>query len=585
MIYMKPGIKHIFNNLKISKKMMLVYVCFTSIFFLITFASLQISFNIYGEKLYEKSLQELDFFSQKINDGLNEIESLSYNLALDTAVQENLQEMLKQRHLSAEYNFSLYKMRNILMNELEPVSCVQSITYVDPYGTRQEVGTTAWMIPEEEITDFLDTAKREKGAFITCEPKDDSSYLIAGRQIRNRLDMSLRDMGTIMLVCDVSDIIVGNKSRLEAEQSCIAVYSENGIIYKDENFEEKLVPEYQKQAGYEIRTYKGKKYFICYLNSEESGWTYVNYFPYSDIFGQVQRMQYILFVCFAGAFLLLVLCMNHVAKVITEPLEHLTATMQIVESGNFQEARDALTETAREDEIGILTKEFRVMVEQVDELIKENYQKQMLIKDTKYKMLRAQINPHFLYNTLNVLHWMIKAKRNEEAGKMIVELGAILHYSFAQSPYATIQEELDMVKSFVAIQKTRYQKRIEFDVKGSGNLEKYYTPRMILQPLVENAISYGAEPYLEVCRITVEVREETDYIVMVVRDTGAGMSEEELETVRGEHYIAKGHGIGLKNIRERLRMDDADSSFLIDSEIGKGTCVEIHLHKRTEIKD
>ena len=581
----KQEIKERFNNLKISKKMILVYFCFASIFFLIAFVSLQISFNIYADKLYEKSLQELDFFAQKVNDGLDEVESKSFNLALDTAVQENLQDMLKESQWSYEYNRRLYKMRTILLNEMDPLSCIQSITYIDPYGVRQEVGTSAWTIPEESLEEFLKMAKEAQGAFVSYGPTEDCPYLMAGRQIRNRLDMSLRDMGTIMLVCNVSDIIAKNKGRLESPQASVVVYTGEDIIYKDESSEEMVLPAYREHSGYEIKSYHGRKYFMCYLHSEETDWMYVNYFPYSDIFGQVQSMRYLVFGCFAVVFVLLVYCMNRVARIITEPLEHLTLSMQIIEDGNFQGAKEVLTETDRQDEIGILTKDFLSMVEQVDELIRENYEKQILLQDTKYKMLRAQINPHFLYNTLNVINWMVKAKRNEEAGKMIVELGAILHYSFAQNPYATIQEELDMVKSFVAIQKTRYQGRIEFDVTAKGELERYYTPRMILQPLVENAISYGAEPYLEICRISVTVREEAESIIMAVQDNGAGMSPEELEAVRNSDYKAKGHGIGLKNIRERLAMDDSRSTFWIDSEIGKGTRVEIHIQKRTEVED
>lgn len=582
---MRQKIARGFNDLKISKKMILVYFCFASFFFLIAFASLQISFNIYADKLYEKSLQELDFFAQKVNDGLDEVESKSFNLAMDTAVQENLQDMLKESQWSYEYNRRLYKMRTILLNEMDPLSCIQSITYIDPYGIRQEVGTSAWTIPEESMDEFLKMSKEAGGAFVSYGPTEDCPYLIAGRQIRNRLDMSLKDMGTIVLICDVSDIIAKNKSRLESDQASIVVYSRDGVIYKDESEGKMVLPDYREQSGYEIKTYQGRKYYMCYLHSQETDWMYVNYFPYSDIYGQVQRIQYLVFACFVMIFILLIWCMNRVARIITEPLENLTKSMQIVENGNFQEAKEVLTETERKDEIGILTRDFRAMVEQVDELIRENYEKQLLIQDTKYKMLRAQINPHFLYNTLNVINWMVKAKRNEEAGKMIVELGAILHYSFAQNPYATIQEELDMVKSFIAIQKTRYQGRIEFEVIAEGELEKYYTPRMILQPLVENAISYGAEPYLEICRISVEIKEDDETIHMMVQDTGAGMSPEELEAVRGSEYKPKGHGIGLKNIRERLTMDDSRSSFAINSAIGQGTCVEIHIQKRTEVSE
>ena len=116
--------------------------------------------------------------------------------------------------------------------------------------------------------------------------------------------------------------------------------------------------------------------------------------------------------------------------------------MKIVETGDFQSAREMLIVSDRKDEIGTLSREFQTMLEKVDTLILENYEKQLLIRDTKYKMLRAQINPHFLYNTLNVIHWMIRAKRNEEASKMIVELGEILHYSFSQLPYASVTDEV-----------------------------------------------------------------------------------------------------------------------------------------------
>ncbi len=577
---MRETVRNRFNNLSISKKMMLIYVCFAVFFFLIAAAALQISFNIYSQKLYEKSLQELDFFQQKVNDGLSEIESLSYEIAMDTTVQQNLSDMMQLKYPSVDYNLKLYKMREMLLNELEPGSCVQSITYIDPHGIEQEVGVTAWTIPEENRSAFLQLVEEAKGAYVKYDPTEECPYLIGGRKIRNRLDMSLNDMGTLFLECDVSNIISKNKSRLEASHAAIYVYTEDAVIYEEEESREMPHPEYKKNSGYEVINNNGCKYFMCYLRSEETGWMYVNYFPYSEIYGQVQKMRYFLFICFLVVSVLLIFCMKRVSKVLTEPLKRLTESMQIVETGDFTAAKEFLTETERTDEIGMLTKEFRLMVEQVDTLIKENYEKQILLKDTKYKMLRAQINPHFLYNTLNVVNWMIKAGRNEEAGKMIIQLGAILHYSFARTPYATVKEELEMVKSFIAIQKTRYQGRIEFVVCEEGEPGKYMIPRMILQPLVENAITYGAEPYLEVCKIIVDVKEEQECIVMMVTDTGAGMSEEELEQIRSMNFKPKGHGIGLKNIIERIETDDERSTFEIDSAPGKGTCVTICIHKK-----
>ena len=578
---MRDRIKTRFRNLPIAKKMLLIYVCFAGFFFFIAATALQISFNIYSQKLYNKSLQELDYFEQKVNDGLSEIENLSYNLAMDTTLQENLSELMETKYPSVEYNLRLYEIRNILLNEWDPASCIQSITYMDPNGIEQEVGVRAWKIPEECREIFLASADEANGAYVSYGPTTECEYLIGGRKIRKRLDMSLEDMGTILMVCDIRQIISKNTGRLESSQAAIVVYSDDGVIYEDERSKDMPLPDNQEKSGYKIINKNGQKYFMCFLCSKETGWMYVNYFPYSDIYGQVQQMRSVMFLCFMGAFVLLVLCMRHVCKIITEPLEHLTESMQIVETGDFQAAKEFLVETERNDEIGVLSKEFRIMVEQVDLLIKENYEKQILLKDTKYKMLRAQINPHFLYNTLNVVNWMIKAGRNAEAGKMLIELGAILHYSFARTPYATIKDELDMVKSFIAIQKTRYQGRIEFVVKEEGKLNQYMMPRMIIQPLVENAISYGAEPYLDVCTITVSVKEEEECIFIEVTDTGAGMTEQELEQVRSMNFKPKGHGIGLKNIVERLAMDDENSSFTIDSSVGQGTQVKISIHKRT----
>ena len=414
-------------------------------------------------------------------------------------------------------------------------------------------------------------------------PTEECPYLLSGRVVRNRLDMSLSDMGKLIFVCDVGNVISENKESLSSNKAAIYVYNKNCAIYEDENIK-KLddLPKYVEHSGYKILKQSGRKYFVSYLYSAKTDWTYVSFFPYSDIYGQVQTVRTLLILGFLAVFTALVFFMKKLSVVIVSPLEHLTDSMQIVENGDFQGAREMLTNTDRQDEIGTLSREFRTMLETVDTLIHENYEKQLLLKDTKYKMLRAQINPHFLYNTLNVIHWMIRAKRNEEAGRMIVELGDILHYSFSQTPYAIISDEIKMVKSYIKIQQSRYQDRIKFEIFTEGALDKYIMPRMILQPLVENAISYGAEVSLDICTITVSVRENADAIVMEVIDDGVGMSEEELEAVRSYTFKPKGHGIGLKNISERLKMDDENSIFYIDSVSGKGTNVTIKLHKRAK---
>ena len=210
----------------------------------------------------------------------------------------------------------------------------------------------------------------------------------------------------------------------------------------------------------------------------------------------------------------------------------------------------------------------------------ENYEKQLLIKDTKYRMLQAQINPHFLYNTLNAIHWMIRAKKNETAGKMIVELGILLRASFDENPYTTVEKEIDMLKSYIEIQRQRYEDRAEFIIKKAGNPGEYIMPRMILQPLVENAIFYGADMMAEICYIDITVTEEAKSILFEVKDNGPGIKPEELQKVRNFTVKPKGHGIGIKNIYERLRITYDVFDFTIDSEEGQGTTIRIRVPKQ-----
>ena len=134
--------------------------------------------------------------------------------------------------------------------------------------------------------------------------------------------------------------------------------------------------------------------------------------------------------------------MRRLIKTITHPLHELTRSMQVVETGDFEGARKFLTLDSRRDETGQLQREFDTMLTRINELIRENYEKQLLLKDTSYRMLRAQINPHFIYNTLNTINWMVKWKKNEEVGRLIMQFGNLLRSAFAEDPFATVEEEL-----------------------------------------------------------------------------------------------------------------------------------------------
>mgnify|MGYP003194789429 CR=1 FL=1 len=574
-----------YGDLKLAEKMISVYIIMLGICFLISVVALQISFNIYDGKLYEKSLQELDFFIQEVNRSLDEVEGISYNIAIDTKIQEQLSTMKSLNPFTADYSYEVYQLRMLLNSELTNSNMISNMVYTDGDKTQFVVGIATGTISRELYDSMMNRFHEAKGAYVVQQPTKEYPYLLTGRDIRKHIDSSLEYLGSLLITCDVSGMIEKNIDELEAESSALCVYSDEGVIYENQEHMKESLPELIEDKGYQIIKEKGQRYFVCHLKSSKTGWTYVNVFPYSEIYGQNQNLRYLMIGGFLLLFLVTALILKKLAHMIVKPLEHLTESMQIVETGNFDQAREFLGTSTQKDEIGLMTQEFKVTLDKIDNLIHENYEKQILLKDTKYKMLQAQINPHFLYNTLNSINWMIRAKKNEEAAEMTVALGAILRSALNKQQYVTIEEELDSLRKYMTIQEYRYRKRVSFSVECeiSG---RYLIPHMTLQPLVENAIYHGVEKMLTPCTISVTIKEEGERITITVSDNGPGMTEDELEAVRTFTAEPKGHGIGLKNIYERLKMAfDQEADFNISSSCGSGTTVTIRIPKAEVMKN
>ena len=543
-------IRRKYYDMPLAGKVMLVFTVFLLIFCTVSQTVLQFCLGVYDEKLYEKSLQELDYFTQEVNRSLEEMEALSAEIAMDDDIQELLVRLKDMHEVNAAYSLGLLDLRGLINSKINTNNNIRSAVFYDGGMTDILMGIKAKKIPV---------------------------------QVREALEGPI--LGTLLLSCDVSGVIRRNVRNLEAEHASLYVYTDRFMIYQDEAIEELELPAYREGKGYEIVRIGRQRYFMCYLYSRATGWMYANAFPYTEIYGQIRFIRMLLLVIILLMSLVFAAGMTGLIKTITQPLNELIRSMQIVETGDFQGAREYLTLEERGDETGQLQKEFDTMLGRINELIAENYEKQLLLKDTSYRMLRAQINPHFIYNTLNTINWMVKWKKNDEVSKLIVEFGNLLRASFASDPFATVEEEVASAEGYMAIQAYRYQSRADFVVEKEGNLGRYQTPRMILQPLVENAIYYGIEDSIEKCTVRVSVKETEDSILYEVSDSGPGMDESVLQAARDGTVKSKGNGIGLSNIRERLKILFDDSEFTIDSVCGKGTRVRIRIPKREVDRD
>ena len=194
-------------------------------------------------------------------------------------------------------------------------------------------------------------------------------------------------------------------------------------------------------------------------------------------------------------------------------------------------------------------------------------------------MLQAQINPHFLYNTLSTLNWLVRAGDREDACRMIVSLGDILRAALSPRDNSTAAADVQLARSYIDIQQLRYKNRAVFTLTAEGDLEHWYLPHFTLQPLVENAIHYGVEQRETICHVDVCAVAAGGVLTLTVHNTGAPVPPERLAAIRAFTVKPQGHGIGLKNIYERLAMLYRDFTFDFDSTAQAGTTVRIVLRQ------
>lgn len=234
-------------------------------------------------------------------------------------------------------------------------------------------------------------------------------------------------------------------------------------------------------------------------------------------------------------------------------------------------------EQTYENEIQELNHEYRKLIKRIEKYRVEDYQQQELLRMSEIKALMAQINPHFLNNTLDTIKWKAKLQGLEDIVDITTQLSVLLKASMNPKTLISIKEELDFVKNYALLQENRYQDRFNFDMKYEESLMDYEIPKLILQPLVENAIIHGVEKCSYPVEVKVRIYKEDEKLMITVEDNGPGFDF---------HDGFKEESIGLTNIENRLKLHYyGNASLEITSGIGKGTKASIKINVSKEVND
>jgi two-component system sensor histidine kinase YesM len=233
---------------------------------------------------------------------------------------------------------------------------------------------------------------------------------------------------------------------------------------------------------------------------------------------------------------------------ISYPIRKLVQSMKIVQSGNF----DILLEHKKKDEFGYLYSSYKKMISEIKELIDKLYRSEVNKKEAELKSLQAQINPHFLYNTLDSVNWMALEHNAPQISTMVTSLSDFFRYSLSKGKsMITIQEEVWQVESYLKIQGIRFQEKLDYTLDFPNDVLGFLSPKLILQPLVENAILHGINPKREKGTITITGSIRNDLIEIEVRDNGVGADVEELNSFLDDH--SNSSSFAIINVNERIK--------------------------------
>lgn len=324
----------------------------------------------------------------------------------------------------------------------------------------------------------------------------------------------------------------------------------------------------------------GKLYSIS--RSEKTGWTVVDCTNVKELLSKSRQAQSVYVLTAIILVIVALLFSRFMARSITLPIQKLRDSMKKVQEGDFS-VSDVVVDS--KNEIGSLTKSFDVMTHRIHELMEQNVHEQEEKRKSELKALQSQINPHFLYNTLDSIIWMAEGKKNEEVVLMTASLARLLRQSISnEDEVVPIANEVEYARGYLTIQKMRYKDKLEFQIDVDSSILYIPLIKLVLQPIIENAIYHGLKYKESKGLLIVKGFMKDGNAVLQVIDDGVGMDEETLAHIYDKHKVNyHSNGVGVYNVQKRLKLYYGDDyGITYESEKGKGTTATITIPGRQE---
>jgi two-component system sensor histidine kinase YesM len=568
-------------SLKISTKFVLFYFALLVVSILLSSSLYQrINSNILGNKIGDAAIQTLDTISTSIDSLFENVNNYSKMILSN----EYLQNTLLQKNDTLDSVKAAKTIGASLAGYMEAMPDISSIYVFDNNGNAYFADRASFnrRYSSIEKADWYDEVLSRKGRYII---KIDSGGILAGKteekyisfiRVINDLQRN-QPIGTLIIDIPADALKATYRKAISESNTDIAIFENSTAVVGFEN------PALNEVVVSNVRDVQDSKatigkigevpYLLSTVVSEKTKWRLVSVIPFDEVMSESGKYDFITFFIILLNSVLLFIGAILISRLITSPIKKLIESMKKAEKGEFCKVEIA----SGNDEIGMLRDGYNVMVSEIRNLIEKMLLEQKIKRKAELSALQEQIKPHFLYNSLDVIAYMSMMGKGDDAYNLIIALSNYYRGCLSKgSEVITIMEEVDIVRNYLAIQKARFPGLFEDEYEVDEGVGEVRIVKLILQPLVENALYHGIRPKGETGRIIVKAVRNGGDITLSVEDDGVGMNEEELHKVIGSELEANASSFGLRGTIERLKIYYGNEDiYEISSEKGKGTRIVI----------
>lgn len=545
-------------------------------------------------KISVYSLQLVNQLGTNINSKLSNWKQYGDIIAVSKDVQDILT-VYEKKSIYEDYSQSRI-LENIMKETLKVSLDIQEPDMITSFGDIVSPNSNSWPfvnnMDKKELDNLKRMTKEADGSYVwnteDIARRGYSGYIILSRSIKD-INTFKKSLGYLMLQVDgnylydlYKDVTLGSGSKIYLTDSRFMVVSSKDKAEIGTSFSPDVAKSIRKQyeKGIYNATVKNAdgKYLAAFSKIPESGWTVVALIPHTYLSSLSNDIRNLVIVVGILCIIVSLLFFTLIYRSITVPLNQLIRSMREVKKGNLESKK--VDEDAC-DEVGEVTISYNKMIYELNQHIESIKAKEKQKALAEFRALQAQINPHFIANTLNNVAWLAKMQKAENIETVVTSLIQLLNASMGRGDdITTIREEIQNIKSYIRIQEFKNFKKIDVHFDVDGEILECKILKFILQPIMENAIIHGIGP--KQCQGIISVKGYIDCgdITMIVTDTGVGMDRDKVWNLLHEEKKSKDRfsSIGLKNVNERIRLSYGDNYGLrINSQKGMFTSVEVKL--------